>query len=151
MSINIFNGAKLVNNGGHYELRDRLGRKMDDVKLSLPNCQAIALGYDLDELAESFTEHSWDGDSHNIFKAGFQKALDILGDRQFTKEDLEKSIIWAHDKSTEGVYLSRLPITDFIQSLQQTEWEIDVEMKPFFGFTPYPRLDADGCIILRRI
>ena len=50
-------------------------------KLSLKNCEAIANGYDLDELVEErFGETFWhDGDKY--FKEGFQKALEILGDK----------------------------------------------------------------------
>ena len=47
-------------------------------KLSLKNCQAIELGYDLDELAYDYSwNHQSDpkwGGTIDIFKAGFEKA-----------------------------------------------------------------------------
>lgn len=126
-------------------------------KLSLKNCQAIELGYDLEELAESFTEHSWDGDSHNIFKAGFQKALEILGDKKFTEKDMLKAFI-------AGAFTDDCSdLLKLLSTLQQTEWDVEVEMEEN---CPYdysnrctqgrcdcirPKLDADGCIILKRV
>ena len=148
--------------------------ELQGYKLSIKNCQAIERGYDLDELAEECNnpDLSWENNyARKKFKAGFQKALELMGDKKFSEKDMRKAIIWAHDKSTEGVYLSRLPITDFIQSLQQTEWDVEIEMQrvkdetkiigavkgvkgsgsKITTYKSVPKLDADGCLILKRV
>ena len=72
-------------------------------KLSLKNCEAIANGYDLDELSwKFFPYHEWEysngsfGDineeNRETFKIGFQKALEILGDKKFSEEDMKKAM-----------------------------------------------------------
>ncbi len=141
-------------------------------KLSIKNCQAIECGYDLDELAEEWCmkpENNWSnnnnevGDNYGSYKEGFQKALEILGDKKFTKEDMGRIMVYGYDKSTENEYLSRIPFDEYIQSLQQTEWDVIIEMEPYHdgdfindGKTHIIeaklryRLDSDGCLILKR-
>lgn len=127
-------------------------------KLSLKNCQAIERGYDLDELAASFIGVPMmyydenDVRVWNAVKYSFQKALEILGDKKFSEEDVKKIIHWSTlDKDV------RLSEEELFQSLQQSEWEVEVEMcieyteggYPVRGNTP--KLDATGCLILKRI
>jgi hypothetical protein len=129
-------------------------------KLSIKNCQAIERGYDLDELiSESDTSHltRWTSDSHELmydegFKVGFQKALEILGDKKFSYEDMEKVFVLGVNSKTELHARDKA-----IQSLQQTEWEVEIiteEGKDTFGnaeLTWYnPKLDEKGCLILKR-
>jgi hypothetical protein len=167
--------------------------KSIDQALSLKNCEAIANGYDLDELAcneigidISVIKHIDDkikSDSspsvpikeagavgsalyHRFkgFEIGFQKALEILGDKKFTKEDMGRIMVFGYDKSTENEYLSRIPFEEYIQSLQQTEWDVIIEMESNLHIgevvddsypkdfpTEKPKLDADGCLILKII
>jgi hypothetical protein len=137
-------------------------------RLSLKNCQAIELGYDLDELAHhnslSYTWLETDERDKTLmskygvegFKAGFQKALELMGDKKFSEQDIDKAY-WAgmqfvgEDKGSYG---------EFIQSLQQTEWDVEIEMEDTFqlkkragGITNMgkPKLDTDGCLILKGI
>ena len=128
--------------------------------LSIKNCKAIERGYDLDELANEYDLDVIENVYGQVkaFKAGFQKAIEILGDKKYSEDDIGRAIIFGHDKSTEGVYLSRLPVTEFFQSLQQTEWDVEIEMEKVpvkmpgvMVFTKAPKLDADGCLILKRI
>jgi hypothetical protein len=63
--------------------------------LSLKNCEAIANGYDLDELAfqSSMSDVKEHSDMYRylamrFFKEGFQKALEILGDKKFSEEEV---------------------------------------------------------------
>ena len=141
--------------------------------LSLKNCQAIELGYDLDELARENNKHHKrlgtvidklplltaalrQGYTEG-YKEGFQKALSILGDKRFTLEDMmncwNKALNFLEHKETLG---------DHIQSLQQTEWDVWLVMacglpdgctEPEVTCTCdiIPSLDADGCLILRKI
>ena len=128
-----------------------------DYWLSVKNCQAIECGYDLDELAENFWKEEFMKlglIDTNSFKAGFQKALEILGDNKFSEDNMRKAY-------REGYY-DEHSIEVVIQSLQQTEWEVEIITEPMNldeirkqgkGFlnsnTNKPKLDADGCLILR--
>ena len=128
----------------------------DNDKLSLKNCEAIENGYDLDELAVLSTkeESTIVGNQKMAigFIKGFQKAIEILGDKKFSEEDVK------------NVYLNSFKhewFGDCIKSLQQTEWDVEVviecgEVKQCECssnencLNPQPKLDEDGCLILRR-
>ena len=148
-------------------------------KLSTKNCQAVENGYDLDELVLDYEKENEehiqvDERQRQSFKAGFQKALEILGDKKFNDEDMKEAIYIARDDDN-------LASTHIIESLQQTECDVEivgVENTPIWEdadvqghvvckkcgewnesqIIPYnckcvskPKLDADGCIILKRI
>jgi len=133
-------------------------------KLSFKNCQAIELGYDLDELAENFWKEEFMKPGlidTNSYKEGFQKALELMGDKKFSEEDIEKAIEFGH--KTYHSWKDRNE-EKFIQSLQQTEWDVEVVMdeEKEFIFDPAmgisqghyldkPKLDVNGCLILKRI
>lgn len=135
-------------------------------KLSIKNCQAIERGWDLDELiSESDTSHLalFTSDSHELmydegFKAGFQKCLELIGDKKFSKKDMSKAWSEGYHRKVDELNGNGLRYFDkFIQLLQQTEWEVEIiteEGKDTFGnaeLTWYnPKLDADGCLILKR-
>jgi len=121
-------------------------------KLSLKNCEAIELGCDLDYLARCYVKSPY-GREWDDFKAGFQKALQILGDKKFSEDDVNLAFVLGKNKDE-----SR--INKLINSrLQQTEWDVEIEMEDIFhlknrrgGLTNMgkPKLDADGCLILKR-
>ena len=80
-------------------------------RLSLKNCQEIENGYDLDELAEKNTS---DCDASGcypeyVFKDGFKKALEILGDKKYSEEEVLKFILTS----------SKLP---FANDEERIEW-----------------------------
>ena len=136
--------------------------------LSLKNCQAIELGYDLDELEQLAQK-----DIHNLkpinphptsffagYRRGFQKALEILGDKKFSEDDMKKALEFDkfENEFNNKFYESQ---ESFIQSLQQTEWDVWLVMacglpdgctEPEVTCTCdiIPSLDADGCLILKR-
>lgn len=137
--------AKLIKVGDHYDLyyRDEvedliIGFASTDStferKLSVKNCQEIERGYDSDELAdenvsdihEANTDFMFKDIYREYFKEGFQKALDI------------------HYND-----MNILP--------RKTKWEVIVEMEDIQEIhvdgvlTLQPKLDADGCLILKRI
>ena len=134
-------------------------------KLSLKNCESIANGYDLMMLAEEDSNKYYDVKTtdwhcnYNGFFGGFQKALEILGDKKFSEEDMGRIMVYGYDKSTENEYLSRIPFDEYIRSLQQTQWDVEIVTKPYIevseGFNleskREPTLDADSCLILKRI
>ena len=150
---------------------------MMDNRLSLKNCQAIERGYDLDELSEQVYPTPIFGLSierkreRASFRQGFQKALEILGDKKFTEEDIKRIVNYAlysaesHDRfrtKNKSTYIQN-DVNDYIQSLQQNEWEVEVEMEEKYGWDLHsnppekefshlePKLDADGCLILKRV
>jgi hypothetical protein len=138
-------------------------------RLSKKNCEVIENGYDLDELAENTFSITPSNELHHqirnqSFKIGFQKALEILGDKKFSEEDMKKAMnkIVTATYSNKGddifdlfIEIHRKKYMDeYIQSLQQTEWDVEIEM--WFHGTRHkkgewiPKLDADGCLILKR-
>lgn len=155
--------AKLIKKDGHYFLEvepntwtppnrfhsiiaNTLEKiKGDILQLSLSNCQAIECGYDLDELAREMTdkEHQLATQYSKGYEKGivigFQKALELMGDKKFSEEDLDKAFEL-------GKYVEREDCTEnylaYKQSLQQTEWDVT--------FNPDEK-DSDGCLILKRL
>ena len=168
--------GKLVKTGNDYILYSKdktvLGitsGTMEGRMLSLKNCQAIENGYDLDEVVEDIVktivpndrgEDIWYGTSMAVGKLCFKTALEILGDKKFSEEDMRKalsaglSIGYGRQFEIEN---KQIEIDKYIQSLQQTEWNVEIEMVSIpadrapNGWDISPKLDEDGCLILRRI
>ena len=138
----------------------------DAPRLSLKNCQAIERGYDLDELAEKhYDVHIKRGHTKEDslqrkidFILGFQKALEILGDKKFTEGQvlnafyagwISKDKLYPEAQESYKGYLKR-------RVTQQTEWDVEIEMVPALSnngnayYGDIPKTDADGCLILKR-
>lgn len=179
--------GKLIKTGHRYILYDEGGHKMATTsespykKLSLKNCQAIERGYDLDELANgeyrNFPSKAngeeplprWGEDQHaskkqKAYKKGFQKALSILGDKKFSHGQMLNAmdLVWEWMNGEEYGCGTLTEVQDnYIQSLQQTEWDVTIEIGCCGNYTPpcnnnceygsKPLLDKDGCLILKRI
>lgn len=170
---------KLVKTGNDYILYSKdktvLGitsGTMEGRMLSLKNCQAIENGYDLDEVVEDIVktivpndrgDDIWYGTSMAVGKLCFQKALEILRDKKFSEEDVKFMFQLGFNLDNA---ISRNEYNAHIQSLQQNEWDVDVEMEcpecKEYGYVSecrnncnqkflQPKLDSDGCLILRRI
>lgn len=152
-------------------------------KLSFKNCQEIERGYDLDELAKTifpdkiFTtneeyEIPIDGFPYQWgFKVGFQKALELMGGKKFSEEDMIKFMQFIisteelGNTSSVSASTAKYYIGKFIDKQQQTEWDVEVEMvntlengyknQPVntIGFIAeyksVPKLDENGCLILK--
>jgi hypothetical protein len=168
--------VKLVKQGDRWVLYNEDGSKMalstesPYNKLSIKNCEEIQRGYDLDELALTHAdlklidddERYYQGhkcDKHDSFIEGFQKALEILGDKKFSEDDLRLAMHFGKF----GEANSQTTTIGFIKSLQQTEWDVEIccyigngdkesdsFKDPLVTNTGIPKLD-DGCLILRRI
>ena len=167
---------ELVKREDHWALYNEDGHKIAATipgcksKLSIKNCQAIENGYDLDELAEKYflQNYSWTGVDHLPYKeedvrlikenfvAGAKAILELLGDKKFTQENMIDAMITTQVSDSIHTNQDRL---DFIQSLQQTEWDVEIVTKPYTvvseGFNleskREPKLDADGYLILKRL
>jgi hypothetical protein len=137
------------------------------LQLSLKNCQAIERGYDLEELAENCADQYADrfdyNDGHGnmevysnrdeiekVYTIAFQKALELMGDKKFSEEDI-------HEAYSLGEAEDRFGFHDFLQQNNQTEWDVIVEMEDIQEIhidgvlTLQPKLDVDSCLILKRI
>ena len=162
--------AKLIKTEVNYILEDDKGvviastsLNKEGLSLSIKNCQAIENGYDLDELAiKSSKEYFIKPIEAPIFtfgyEEGFQKALELMGDKKFSEADVISMI----EKSREtGLTAQFLMLTK-----QQTEWDVEIEIEvvpDFYSrsdkdgsiFTSnkkeIPKLDSTGCLILKRI
>ena len=135
-------------------------------KLSIKNCEAIENGYDVFKLAYDSSKEFLIESTHSPsftfgYEQGFQKALEILGDKKFTLEEMmncwNKALKFQDHKETLG---------EHIQSLQQTEFDVEIEMENslsngyknqpdnIIGFIAeyksVPKLDSEGCLILKR-
>jgi hypothetical protein len=189
--------AKLIKNGNAYSLKingeyvafvneDFVGYATQEFrdnllgKLSLKNCQAIELGYDLMYLAKEYSLFL-SKDIGNIscasYHDGFQKALEILGDKKFSEEDMRESFeagnhygdSWSRFFNTDEISRTEVEKIDdfssYIKSLQQTAWDVEIEMEcpqcQEWGYISEcrnncnkkflkPKLDVDGCLILKR-
>ena len=145
-----------------------VGNPMLLPNLSLKNCEAIERGYDLGELAMGYDLYeniNFVGQTR-AYKAGFQKALSILGDKKFSEKDVISMIEKSRETGLTAEYL--------ILNNQQTEWDVVIVTKPFVSVsliivdfsedTPVDvlnvkkevveegyALDEDGCLILRKI
>ncbi len=135
-------------------------------KLSVKNCIDIKNGYDLDKLAYDFAKYhsiypTAQDDTEYGFKNGFSKAIELNKDKVFTEEDMRKAYFDGYNDKEENRYFNPS------KSLQQpTEIDVEIKMEPCFydqslgGFsTSYtedkpkeqPKLDSDGCLILKKI
>lgn len=162
--------GKLIKTDVNYILEDDKGvviastslKRVEGLSLSLKNCQAIEGGYDLDELAMGYDlyENINFVGQMRAYKSGFQKALELMGDKKFSEEDLKKAMIrvwdWCEldDKDTDCQRLSELK-DKHLATLQQTEWDVEVVMEKVdlsFGcYKIQQKFDSDGCLILKRI
>ena len=170
--------AELVKREDHWALYNEDGHKIAatipgcNSKLSIKNCEAIANGYDLDELAftsiKGYDNPIYISAAFIHFKEGFQKALEILSDKKFSEEDVINAF------HTGRLYQGRegdTTIDDYFKSLQQTEWDVEIVLE-YIGkchgnndngcfqdspghdcgcFEKKPKLDSNGCLILKRI
>jgi hypothetical protein len=172
--------AKLIKTGNEYLLKDLKGEVLaitsglkEGRMLSLKNCQAIERGYDLDELAKE--ELLKAEKRHKLLSPityrdgvikGFRKALEILGDKKFSEENIEEAFAFGQlNQLHNQKYFSGSKT--YIQSLQQTEWDVEIcNIMDCIGGNPCngtsfecnhctnigePKLDADGCLILKKI
>jgi hypothetical protein len=154
--------GRLIKTDVNYILEDDKGvviastsLKKEGLSLSLKNCQAIERGYDLNEEMSKLVDKKAEQNNTidlNAYGQGcldaFQKALEIIGDKKFSEDDMRMAFFHVQNSPF---------FNEFIQSLQQTEWDVEVETVPALSnngnvyYGDIPKLDADGCLILKRI
>ena len=132
-------------------------------KLSLNNCQSIENGYDLDELGREACnitdplrldsqKYKQDPYFRIGFNKGFQKAMEILGDKKFSKYDMLDFAEFFMNLTDKSKPFQKLK--DW-ESLQQNSWDVEVEQEliqsSIQGEAIWElKLDKDGCLILKR-
>ena len=170
---------KLESNGEVIASSDiDMNNDLQITKLSIKNCQAIERGYDLDELAESYANYmnDEDGTTDIDFKVGFQKAVELMGDKKFSEGQMKSLFAKTLESSPSTESHTRM-ISDteyrhflmdkmysrIIKSLYQTEWDVEVEMecldKNCDGINrkgccipgDKPKIDSEGYLILKRL
>jgi len=156
--------AKLIKHGDYYAIiqDDKMVAFSTDLctndhligKLSQQNCDEIFGVVDVDKLADELKVGiSYKEYDHLIKRGiivGFNKAMELNKDKVFTLEDMRKAY--------EEGYFAEHNFEVVIQSLQQpTEIEVEIEMDSIpadrapNGWDTFPKLDSEGCLILKKI
>ena len=128
------------------------------MKLSKQNCDELFGVVNVEKLAEEYDPNYTITDISNGFHfiEGFNKAMELNKDKLFTLEDMFN--LYAH--IVKNGIISGEEANEFIQSIQQpTEIEVEIEMEleidtsklvgAIYGHKP--KLDSEGCLILKRI
>jgi hypothetical protein len=134
---------------------------VDGKKLSYQNCNEIfgivdveklAMGYDL------YEKINFVGQTR-AYITGFNKAMELNKDKVFTLEDMKKACSLIFLALGDG---GNITTDEVIQSLQQpTEIEVEIETETkvwefisngeFESFEIIPKLDKNGCLILKKL
>jgi hypothetical protein len=135
-------------------------------KLSKQNCDEIFGVVHVEKLAdENYPSCDvWTKEQSLVrklaFKNGFNKAMELNKDKLFTVEDIMKAFEAGYETlESEKTYNEHYDI--LIQSLQQTEWDVEIEMEQLMTFASMskegekrlsekPKLDENGCLILTK-
>ena len=161
--------AELVKRQDRWDLYGEDGSKIASSapnpigKLSIKNCEAIVNGYDVFELAYDSSKEFLIESTHSPsftfgYEQGFQKALEILGDKKFSETELYRAFLInsAGDDFTLNQFFNNTVLPMF----QQTEWDVEIEMFTSDDLKSVeddwvklnkPQLDKDDCLILKRI
>jgi hypothetical protein len=138
-------------------------------KLSKQNCDEIFGVVDVEKLADEYANVNGDYDEHygHIgFKSGFNKAMELNKDKVFTLEVVHAAFGqgWERSKAEKNgaeFYSERTRFLKYIQ--QPTEIEVEMEMqcldptcdginrKGICIPGDKPKLDPEGCLILKRV
>ena len=175
-------GFELVKREDHWDLYNEDGHKIASTldgcnsKLSIKNCEEIFNGYDLDKLAENTyreyptdlkeSEYHYNRDyqvhkKRKAFIKGFNAAVEILGDKKFSEDDMVEfamSMISQYQFGNTNIHNREL----LKESLpQQTEFDVELVMECCGNYSApckynceygqKPKLDAEGNLILKRI
>lgn len=134
-------------------------------KLSKQNCDEIFGVVDVEKLAEECSI-DWEGEvmEHivSIYKEGFNKAMELNKDKVFTLQDMRKAYkkgvsFWITRTSNKDEF------SELLTSIQQpSEIEVEIEMREDYLMWKHsdiekmsdclvPKLDSEGCLILKKI
>ena len=133
-------------------------------KLPKQNCDAIFGVIDVEKLAKMHHKLQYieaynpDIEPYVIadYKAGFNKAMELMKDKLFTLKDLETA--WDRSVDYRRNPIHENSFGECVKSLQQPS-EIEVEIEMDFipadrapnGWDTFPKLDSNGRLILKRV
>jgi len=133
-------------------------------KLSKQNCDEIFGVLNAEKLAEEYDPNYAITDISNGFHfiEGFNKAMELNKDKEFTLEDIRIAIVYGEKhRDMDAGKIPYQPFFEFLSSLQKpTEIEVEIEMEDVIqlkkragGITNMgkPKLDSDGCLILKKL
>jgi hypothetical protein len=143
-------------------------------KLSKQNCDEIFGVVDVESLALSkasffggtYRNPEGFSDEQVGYLHGFIEAMELNKDKRFTLGDMKRVFNCGRDLESIDRFEDWRTFTHFINSLEPTEIEVEIKMEPCFyddslgGFsTSYtedkpkeqPKLDSEGCLILKKI
>jgi hypothetical protein len=137
-------------------------RETNFKKLSKQNCDEIFGVVDVEKLAENkYGKGIYEIEQVDAYIEGFNKAMELNKDKVFTLEDIKKAYIQGKHGGKTQAYVE---FDDYIQSLQQpTEIEVEIDMqcldptcdgvnrKGICIPGDNPKLDSEGCLILKKI
>ena len=153
----------LILDGKTYHTNPLTSELSNGGKLSKQNCDEIFGVVDFGKLAnyEYPIGDDWSPEESLVRKLAFlngvDKAMELNKYKVFTLEDMELMFEFGYRKNNliETTFEGGL---NFIQSLQQpTEVEVEIEMEYYDPLPPTrqtalrPKLDENGCLILKRI
>lgn len=158
---------KIKDNYQLYRLNRLSGPELVEGKLSLKNCQSIENGYDLDELANDYEKENEeyiqvDKRQRQSFIEGAKAILEILDDKKYTETDLYK--VFLINSAGNNTTLRNFFEQTVLPMFQDNEWDVEIVMECVMGCQNLilngensvccgdkkPKLDADGCLILKR-
>ena len=129
-------------------------------KLSLKNCQTIENGYDLVDIKKKIF-NGFDGCPDSFTLAAVERTIEVMmelmGDKKFTEEDIKKMM----KSASYGWFES--DFDEHLATLQQTEWDVEIveecldkncdgiNKKGECITTGKPKLDKEGCLILKKL
>ena len=142
--------------------------ELQGYKLSKQNCDEIFGIVDVEKLAEDFAKNNSiyptaQDDTEYGFKNGFNKAMELNKDKVFTLEDMRKAMDWViaqyfefHEQPSTGrrehyLQLLQQPIAIEVEIETETKvWEF-ISNGEFESFEIIPKLDSNGCLILKKL
>lgn len=157
--------AKLIKTEVNYLLENKEGviiastsLNKEGKSLSKQNCDELFGIVDVEKLVEEYIKDDVIMPSEkSTFIFAFLNGMELNKDKVFTLEDMY--YIFQLGFSLDGKAISKLEYDTHIQSLQQpTEIDVEVEMydfelpgKPIGRRIIKPKVDSEGCLILKRV
>jgi hypothetical protein len=125
-------------------------------KLSKQNCDEIFGVVDIEKYVDEYAAE-WEYTERIGFRDGFNKAMELNKDKRFTEQNLREAY-------SRGILGGDSVVDRYIKALQPTEIEVEIEMESMnideireqgkgflHGNTKKPKLDENGCLILKKI
>jgi hypothetical protein len=166
--------GKLNRRDGDYWLHNESGETIASSwgvygkKLSEQNCDEIFGVIDVEKLADEYivVKPKYREHEHNLavsaYKEGFNKAMELNKDKVFTLQDMRKAYkkgvsFWITRTSNKDEF------SELLTSIQQpSEIEVEIEMREDYLMWKHsdiekmsdclvPKLDSEGCLILKKI